>query len=229
MRQFSEPHLAALAVLIVATAAAVLTARRYPGAPTDRLARGLAALIVAAWAGEYLADLVDGTWTVKSALPLQLTDAVSVTAALALVTRRAVFVELVYFWSLTATLQATVTPDLGQDFPSIYYFTYFTYHIGAIVAGCLLVFGCRLYPRPHAAWRVWALTIAWAAVAGAGDLITGGNYMYLRAKPEHNSLLTVMGPWPVYIAATVVLALAMLLALQWLTGQVGRRDAVAVR
>jgi hypothetical integral membrane protein (TIGR02206 family) len=213
-----------LAVLIIATVAAVLAARRYPGPPTDRLARALAALIIAAWAGEYIADLANGSWSLRYTLPLQLTDVVSLSAALALITRRALFVELVYFWSLTATLQATLTPDLGQSFPSVYYFTYFTYHIGAIVAGCMLVFGCRLYPRPGAAWRVFVLTLVWAAVAGAADLITGGNYMYMRAKPVHNSLLALMGPWPWYIASTVALALAMLLALQWITDLVARGE-----
>ena len=52
-------------------------------------------------------------------------------------------VELLYFWGLTASLQATLTPDLGQNFPSVYYFTYFAYHVGAIAAALLLVFGRR--------------------------------------------------------------------------------------
>jgi hypothetical integral membrane protein (TIGR02206 family) len=224
MRQFSDEHLAALAVLIVTTVASVWTARRHPGRVTDTFARALAVLILAGWIGEYVADVVNGIWTVKYDLPLQLTDAVSATAVLALWTRRALLVELVYFWALTASLQATVTPDLAQTFPSIYYFTYFDYHVGAVVAGCLLVFGCGLYPRKRAAWRVFALTLAFAAVSGAGDLITGGNYMYLRAKPQHNSLLSLMGPWPWYIAETALLGLAMLLALQWLASWARARD-----
>jgi hypothetical integral membrane protein (TIGR02206 family) len=224
MRQFSDEHLAALAVLIATTVASVWMARRHPGRVTDAFARALAVLILAGWIGEYAADVANGIWTVKYDLPLQLTDAVSATAVLALWTRRALLVELVYFWALTASLQATVTPDLAQSFPSVYYFTYFDYHIGAVVAGCLLVFGYGLYPRKRAAWRVFALTLAFAAVSGTGDLITGGNYMYLRVKPQHNSLLSLMGPWPWYIAETALLGLAMLLALQWLASSVGRRD-----
>jgi hypothetical integral membrane protein (TIGR02206 family) len=224
MRQFSDEHLAALAVLIATTVASVWMARRHPGRVTDAFARALAVLILAGWIGEYAADFANGIWSVKYDLPLQLTDAVSATAVLALWTRRALLVELVYFWALTASLQATVTPDLARSFPSVYYFTYFDYHIGAVVAGCLLVFGYGLYPRKRAAWRVFALTLAFAAVSGTGDLITGGNYMYLRVKPQHNSLLSLMGPWPWYIAETALLGLAMLLALQWLASSVGRRD-----
>jgi hypothetical integral membrane protein (TIGR02206 family) len=224
MPQFSDPHLAALAVLLAATAIAIWTARRHPGRPTDAIALGVAAVILAAWAGEYVADVVNGTWSVTYDLPLQLTDAVSVTAALALITRRRLLVELTYFWALTASLQATLTPDLGRNFPSIYYFTYFGYHVGAIVAGCLLVFGCGRYPRPRSAWRAFAATLAFAAVAGTADLITGGNYMYLRAKPQHNSLLGPMGPWPWYIAGGALVGLALLLIVAWIADWFRRRD-----
>ena len=61
-------------------------------------------------------------------------------------------------------------------------------------------------------------------MAGAADLATGGNYMYLRAKPVHSSLLSVMARWPWYILETAVVALAMLLALQALTDVMRRRD-----
>jgi hypothetical integral membrane protein (TIGR02206 family) len=178
--------------------------------------RLLAVAILAGWAGEYIADAVEGSWSVRYTLPLQLTDAVSACAIVALWTRRTLLVELTYFWAFAASLQATITPDLGQSFPSVFYFTYFTYHVGAVVAACLLVFGLGLRPRPHAAWRTFALTLCFAAAVGIADVITGGNYMYLRAKPVHGSLLNVMGPWPWYIASTAALGLAMLLALQWI-------------
>ncbi|HEX4011045.1 MAG TPA: TIGR02206 family membrane protein [Solirubrobacteraceae bacterium] len=225
MPQFSDPHLAALAVLVALVCAGIWIGRRHPGRPTDVFACAVAAVILAAWAGEYVADVANGTWSVKYTLPLQLTDAVSLTAAAALITRRRLAVELTYFWSLSASLQATLTPDLGRNFPSIYYFTYFGYHIGSIVAGCTLVFGCGLYPRPRAAWQVFGLTLIFAAVAGTADVITGGNYMYLRAKPQHGSLLSALGPWPVYLAGAAAIGLAMLLVLQWLAAVVARHDA----
>ena len=224
MKQFSTPHLAALGALAVLAVASVWAARSRPGRWLEVFSRLLALAILAGWVGEYVADGVEGTWSAQYGLPLQLTDAVSATAILALWTRRALLVELTYFWAMTASLQAILTPDLGQSFPSVYYFTYFTYHVGAVVAACLLVFGCWLYPRRLAAWRAFAATLCFAAVAGIGDVITGGNYMYLRSKPTHNSLLSVMGPWPWYIVSAAAVGLAMLLALGLLTDGVRRLD-----
>jgi hypothetical integral membrane protein (TIGR02206 family) len=212
---------------VAASVAFVWAARRNRTA-TNYAARLLALLILAAWAGEYIVDAANGTYAVKYTLPLQLTDVISVTAVIALWTRKRLAVELLYFWSLSASLQALLTPDLGYNFPSVYYFTYFVYHIGAVVAALMLVFGCGIYPRPWAALKVFGITLIWAAIAGAGDLITGGNYMYLRAKPVHNSLLNVMGPWPWYIATTAVLALAMLLVLQVIADQIRRHDPRAI-
>lgn len=200
-------------MLAVLVAFSVWAPRRHPGRWVEVFSRFLALAILAGWVGEYVAEGVEGTWSAQYGLPLQLTDAVSATAILALWTRRALLVELTYFWALTASLQATLTPDLGQRFPSVYYFTYFTYHIGAVVAACLLVFGCRLYPRRLAAWRAFAATLCFAAIAGIGDVVTGGNYMYLRSKPAHHSLLNVIGPWPWYIASGAAVALAMLFVL----------------
>jgi hypothetical integral membrane protein (TIGR02206 family) len=223
--QFSDPHLAALAALALLAVISAWAPRRHPGPWVELYGRALGLLILAGWAGEYVADVVNGIWTVRYDLPLQLTDAVSLVAVLALWTRRQLLVELLYFWAFTASLQATLTPDLGQSFPSVYYFTYFTYHVGAIAAALLLVFGRRQYPRAGAAWRVFGLALAFAAVAGIGDLLTSGNYMYLRAKPVHNSLLSVLGPWPWYLVTTALLGLAMLLALQLAADWARRHDA----
>jgi hypothetical integral membrane protein (TIGR02206 family) len=217
VRQFSPPHLAALAVMVIAIPGYIWLGRRHPGRASTVAAYALALVIFVAWAGEYVTDIAHGTWTVKYTLPLQLTDAVSLTAIIALITRRVLAVELAYFWAFSASLQATLTPDLYTTFPHILYFTYFMYHVGAIVAGAFLVYGLRLYPRRGAVWRAYFATLAWAAVAGTADIITGGNYMYLAYKPAHGSLLSVMGPWPWYIAAGAAVALALLLLINGVT------------
>ncbi len=228
MRQFSLAHLAALAVLVAGCFAAVAAPRRWPGDWIRWASWALAGVVLAGWAGDYVAEVVVGTWSLRFSLPLQLTDAVSLAAIVALLTRRQLFVELLYFWAFSASLQAALTPDVSNSFPSVFYFTYFAYHVGSLTAACLLVFGCGLYPRRGAIWRVFGLTLAWTAVAAVGDLATGGNYMYLSSKPIHNSLLNVMGPWPWYIVTGAAVAL-MLFALLEAIAEAARRHDPRVR
>jgi hypothetical integral membrane protein (TIGR02206 family) len=179
--------------------------------------RALALLIAAGFVTEQVVYAARGIWSDEVNLPLQLSDAVTFVAVAALLRPdKRLLVELTYFWGLSASLQAVATPDLNESFPDVLWFTYYATHAGAIAAACLLVFVERRYPRRGAVWRVYAITIAFAACAALGTIVTGGNYMFLRRKPAHGSLLDVMGPWPLYILVAAALGLVLLLALAWL-------------
>ena len=224
MQQFSLEHIVGLVAtaLVAAVLVAIARVRAEPWAAG--VARGLAIVLVLAYLAEHVTYVTRGTWTTRENLPLHLTDAVVLVAVAALWRpRTAILVELVYFWSLSAGLQAVLTPGVAEPFPHILYFTYFVIHSGPIVAACLLLLGCRRIPRPRAAWRVFGLTIAFAAIAAIGTVITGGNYMFLRHKPPRSSLLDLMGPWPWYIVAGAVLAVAMFLVLEAVAHAIGRR------
>ena len=208
MELLETEHIAAVAATVVLGALAVLAARLWPERRAAALCRGLALVILVAYATDHTVAIARGDWSARRYLPLHLTDAVTIVSAVALLTARALPVEVTYFWALTASLQAVLTPDLGEGFPDPYFWTYFVTHSGAVVAACVLVFGRGLCPRPGAAWRAFAATAAMAALAAAGNRITGGNYMFLREKPD-NSLLDLMGPWPWYIAVAAAFGLAL--------------------
>ena len=213
MELWSPAHLAAVATTALAAALLVAGARRHGDAFSLPARRALALLLLAGFAGEQLVYALRGDWSAEVNLPFQLSDAVTLVAIAALWRPAPLLVELAYFWTLSASLLAVVTPDLGDDFPDLLYFTYFATHSGAIAAACLLVFGERRAPRPDAVRRVYALTAAFAGCAAVATLASGGNYMFLRRKPVHGSLLDVMGPWPLYILAAAVLALLLFAAL----------------
>jgi hypothetical integral membrane protein (TIGR02206 family) len=228
MRLFSPEHIAAIAVTGVAAPALALLARRLASRHATALARVLALLMLAAFVGEQVTYVARGEWRAQVNLPLQLSDAVTIVAIAALWRPRpGLLTELVWFWGLTATLQAVLTPDIADTFPDVLYFTYFVTHGGAIVAACLLVLGLRHVPRRRAALRVYGLTAAFAVLAAAGNLATGGNYMFLRHKPASGSVLDPLGPWPWYVLGAALLGLAMLLVLEALTRAVARRGARA--
>jgi hypothetical integral membrane protein (TIGR02206 family) len=204
MELLSAEHVGAVA--ITAVAAAVAGARRWPVA----VPRGLAVVIGATYLVEHASFVARGTWSLDFNLPLHLTDVVTIVSVLALWTRRPLLVELTWFWALTASLQAVLTPDLGgAEFPELLWLTFFITHSGAVVAALMLVVGCGIHPRAGAVKRAFVATVVVAAAAGVANLLTGGNYMWLREKPDTASLLDVMGPWPWYILSAAVLALAL--------------------
>ena len=206
-----------LIVTAAASALLVAGARRRGKAFAVPARRALAVLIAAGFVGEQLVYAGRGIWSAEVNLPLQLSDAVTFVSVAALLRPdRRLLVELTYFWALSASLQAAITPDVNERFPDALYLTYFATHGGAIAAACLLVFGERRLPRRGAVWRVYGITLAFAVIAALGTAITGGNYMFLRRKPAHGSLLDVMGPWPVYILVAAAFGLVLLLALAWL-------------
>jgi hypothetical integral membrane protein (TIGR02206 family) len=225
---WSAQHIAALVATSVVAALLVAGARRRGDAWAVRIGRGLAALIFGAYVCEQLTYVRRGDWAAEVNLPLHLTDAVTLASVAALWRPKSAWlVELVYFWALSASLQAVLTPDLGHAFPDPLFFTYFATHSGAVAAAFLLVFGARRTPRPGAVWRVYAATVAFALLAAAGTLLTGGNYMYLRRKPAHASLLDVMGPWPAYILVAAAAGLLLFLALAACAREIAPRSTSA--
>ena len=214
MDTWSGEHIAALVATAVVAALLVAAARRRGDAWAVPTGRALAVVILAGYAGEQLTYALRGQWSPQVNLPLHLTDAVTLASVAALWRpASALLVELVYFWALSASLQAVLTPDLGASPPDVLFVTYFATHSGAVAAACLLVVGSRRTPRAGAVARVYALTLAFTVMAAVATLLTGGNYMFLRRKPSHASLLDVMGPWPVYVLVAAALALLMFLAL----------------
>ena len=203
----SAEHLLALAVIALATGVLVFAARKRPGAWLRWLAIALLVDEVSWWA--YL--LAGGVPDVdlRFALPLQLCDVAIFIAAAALWTRHQLLVETTYFWGLAGTIQALLTPDLPEHFPTYPYWQYYIAHGGVIATAFILVAGLRIRPRRWAVVRVGLLTIAYAAFVGAIDLVTGANYMYLRAKPPATTPLDLMGPWPVYIAVAALVAFVL--------------------
>jgi len=203
----AREHVAALVLIAVAIAVLVLAARRRPGG----WLKLLAVLLVADEASWWLYMALGGGEPGQRAqpLPLQLCDVAVLVAAAALWTRRQLLVEVTYFWALAGTLQALLTPELPQHFPTYPYFQYYIAHGGTVGAALILVVGLRMAPRPWSVAWVAGLTIAYTALVGLVDAVTGADYMFLRAKPDTPTLLDDLGPWPWYILSATALGLAL--------------------
>src|SRR2546422_4569437 len=190
-----------VALLVVVAVVLCVAARRAPGRWIDAVAAVVALTLVVAELSWQPYVVANRTWSAASSLPVQLCDVAGFVAAAALLWRQILLVEVAYFWGLGGTLQAVLTPDLKDHFPSFPYLQFYVTHDLVILAALFLVFGLALQPRPGAVRRIFVLTVVFAIVVRLIDLAAGGNYMYLRQVPASGSLLDLMGPWAWYIAA----------------------------
>ncbi len=119
--------------------------------------------------------------------------------------------------------------------PWVYYVTH-----GSIIGSALfLVIGLRLYPRAWAVLRMFLLTALWTLAVGLVDFLgvfaaapacrvgQGAalprlatclnpnlwDYMFLRQPPAGNTLLSLLGPWPIYIGTATLVGLVTLVIL----------------
>src|SRR5256712_6759006 len=196
----STEHVLPVANLVVVAVVLCVAARRAPGRWIDAVAAVIALTLVVAELSWQPYVVANRTWSAASSLPVQLCDVAGFVAAAALLWRQILLVEVAYFWGLGGTLQAVLTPDLKDHFPSFPYLQFYVTHDLVILAALFLVFGLALQPRPGAVRRTFVLTVVFAIVVGLIDLATGGNYMYLRQVPATGSLLHLIGPWPSYLA-----------------------------
>lgn len=199
-------------LLVSAVAALALTAlaRRDPSGAAGRGARyGLTAVLLGGAASYLIAEAVVGRLSVWDFLPLHLCDFAIFVAAYALLTRSRGAAELVWFWALSGTVLAIVTPDVTGSFPDWRWLAYFTMHGAVVVSAVVLALGLGLHPRPGGPWRALGWTVAYAAVVGVVDWTTGANFLYLRHKPSGPTLLDAFGPWPVYIGVAGLVGLGM--------------------
>ena len=203
----SAEHLGAILVIAILIAILVVAARRSPGPWLQVLAVVLLIAEVSWWV--YLAAGGGEAGQRAQPLPLQLCDAAIFVAAAALWTRHQLLVEVTYFWALAGTLQAILTPDLPQHFPTYPYFQYYIAHGGVVAAALILVLGLRIYPRRWAAVKVAALTIGYAVLVGLLDVLSGADYLYLRAKPPSPTPLDLFGPWPVYVLVAALVGFVL--------------------
>lgn len=199
---YDASHLGALAVLVgcavLLVALGPLLRDRDPG---DRLGKALAIVIVAATLPLQILYFTPEHWSLQRTLPIQLCDVASVVAAYALWTHRRWAVALTYYWGLTLTTQAIITPDLSTPFPQPLFFLYWTMHALSVLAAVHLTWARRVRPDWHS-YRIAMLgTITWLACVIAVNLVADTNYGYLNEKPGSASILDLLGPWPWYVLA----------------------------
>ena len=204
---FGQQHLAMIALTLALAVLLPAAARRFTPARQLLLARILSLTLsstVIIWTGIriYLGD-----FDRSSDLPL---DICNLSALLLPVimwrpTRRVH--ELLYFWILSGTLQAVITPYLYNGFPNFTFIKYWIVHGGLIVYAIYITAVFRFYPDRRSIWNAFLGLQIYTVILFGLNWLLGSNYFYIMHKPPTASLLDYFGPWPWYLIVCEFLAL----------------------
>ena len=151
-------------------------------------------------------------------LPLALCDITFLLCLACFIKPVPLWVTLITYWGLGGTLQALITPDVVQAFPSLEFTIFFVGHSVIVLAVFFL-----LGRVPHDRLAGWPGLrdsflglLLYTLVAGTIDFAFKLNYGYLREKPAGASILDHFGEWPYYIFAGLALGFAIFFVLSWL-------------
>lgn len=208
---FTSEHYIALAVGTLLTLILLMMGRR--GGNTRNLATALLAffnlsvypLTQFAWLN------YEGATSIDNFVPLHLCDIAAITAGFALITKRPLLCALTYFWGLAATLQALLTPAISMGFPHLPFIMFFVHHFAVVAAALYLPFveGWRPgTPRWKVPLEVYAWSLVYLSVAMTANHLLGTNFAFASRPPDNPSLIDHLGPWPWYLVAMQVIAVA---------------------
>jgi hypothetical integral membrane protein (TIGR02206 family) len=218
---FTREHLAVLAIGAVVAAGFILAGRR--GGMARKIATGL---LISLNFSIYPLNLIawwsiDAPKSIDNFLPFHLCDIATITAGIALITKRPLLCKLTYFWGLAATMQGIVTPAITVGFPSWPFVMFFVHHFAVVIAALYLPIVEGWRPK-QALWRevleVYAWSLVYLAFAMGANSLLGSNFAFASRPPDNPSLIDQLGAWPWYLLAMqgVALVFFSLLALPFL-------------
>lgn len=201
---FGTSHQLALAVLVTGALTLVWVGRANRGTAAAVLVGKLLAVAIMTFTIPLqILYFTPEYWSLERTLPLQLCDLAWMVAVLGLWTRRWWAVGLTYYWGLTLTTQAVITPDLTAEFPDPVFILFWGMHSMVVWAAVYLTWGLGLAPDWRSYRAALLATAAWAVTVFVINVFAGTNYGYLNAKPDSASVLDLLGDWPWYVLAEI--------------------------
>lgn len=202
---YGPSHWVLIALLLVGAMVVVPFGRRL-GAQRTTFARGFAVLVLVFQLPLLVWRMLPPRWDVAESLPLHLCDLAWPVAAYALWTGRQWAYALTYYWGLTLTPQAVVTPALdAPDFPHWVFIEFWGQHLLVVWAAVLLTWGVGMRPTWRDCGRSLLITAGWVVAVLVFNAWAGSNYGYVTEKPENPSLLDLLGGWPWYLGVALLL------------------------
>jgi hypothetical integral membrane protein (TIGR02206 family) len=211
---YGPSYWAVIAVFAIGSGLLVWVGRSQTESQARRLGRILGAVTAAIYGTVLVYSLIPPT--ISESVPLRLTDLATIAAIYALWSQRHWAFALTYYWGLTLSTQALISPVLkSPDFPNYEFLGFWAIHLLVVWAAIYLTWGRKMRPSWRSYRFVVVVTLVWAVATFTFNSIAGTDYGFLNGKPSTASLLDVLGPWPVYVLTAALLILIVWALMTW--------------
>lgn len=157
--------------------------------------------------------------TIQDDLPLHLCRILAVIAPFMVHFYNEKAIKIFYYLILAGTLHGLITADIEFNFPHYAYFFYWIYHGGLVV---MAIYGILVF-KTHLSLSDGLRAFLWIniyfGIMHILNVSIESNYMYSRSKPEVDTLMDLLGEWPVYILGLEILAFLMILLIHLVMGR----------
>jgi hypothetical integral membrane protein (TIGR02206 family) len=220
-RLFSGEHLMTIAIILVLVILLFIFREEIKKEEKKSFFRFSLAFLLLVFDASYHIWLVSkNAWSLKTALPLHLSDLAVILAIVMLLTGSLRLFQFMYFAGLGSSIQAVMTPDLGRfSFPHFRYIEFFVSHGGVVLACLFMVLVCHYRPTIRSMWVTVLIVNLYAICVFFLNKWLMANYLYIMKKPGNASLLDFLGSWPWYLISleiTMIVSFYLLYSPFWL-------------
>ncbi|MFD2615970.1 YwaF family protein [Terrilactibacillus laevilacticus] len=144
--------------------------------------------------------IINRAWSLKTSLPLHISDVAIYLSMVMLLLKSKKLLQFLYFVGLGSSIQAMLTPTIGQyAFPHFRYIEFFAVHGGVFLSCIFMIAAYRFRPTIISLCVSFLFINVYGGFVFLMNRLLGSNYMYLMKKPKTGSALDILGSYPEYL------------------------------
>lgn len=210
---YSQEYFIALVLFIIIGVFLVWKGKNSPEGTKPVILKFISFLLSSAiiiWA---IIEILLGRFYLETDLPLIFCNFTALVLPLFAYNRRQHYFNILYYIIFAGAIQAIVTPGLKFGFPHYEFIKFWTVHVGLIVFVVYEMVVLGILPTKNGIWQTFIFVQVYVVIVIGINWILDSNYLFLNIKPEHGSLLDLLGGWPWYIVLMDVVLIPYFLIL----------------
>ncbi len=205
---YSKSHMTSL-VIIGAIILGMFLMREHIQKNRRKVGLGIGIMLIIQQFLMYSWYITSGNFTWQESLPLYLCRVTTILCIIMILRESYAFFEVAYFWGMSGSVMALITPDPGFEFPHVMFVQFFMGHGGMLISILFMMCFYKFEPKLSSLKKTINWTIVYFVGVEMVNYAIGANYSYLRSKPLSKSPLDYLPPYPYYVPILAIIAVGI--------------------